>query len=157
MNKPDYIKWIRQQVGHQEVILNFAGGIVTDDSNRVLLQKRSDKLAWGLPGGAMELGESAVETVQRELKEEVALDVEVDQLFGVYSKYKDSYPNGDQAQTILLVYLIKSFKKLAQNPDDETLDLKWFTKDEIKNLQIVNQQHRDVLNDYFSGDANISR
>lgn len=35
----DYIKSIRNKVGHDPVILVFAGGILTDPDNRILLQK----------------------------------------------------------------------------------------------------------------------
>ena len=36
----DYIKWIRSKVGHEKVILVFAGGCLFDDAGRVLLQRR---------------------------------------------------------------------------------------------------------------------
>lgn len=41
--KEDYISYIRSKVGHGKIILNFAGGIMTDNQNRVLLQLRADK------------------------------------------------------------------------------------------------------------------
>lgn len=55
----DYIKWIRNKVGHETIILNFSGAFIVDKNNKILLQKRSDKEdIWGLPGGAIEIGES---------------------------------------------------------------------------------------------------
>lgn len=42
----DYIKWIRSKVGHEKVILVFAGGCVFDECGRVLLQKRGDSGNW---------------------------------------------------------------------------------------------------------------
>lgn len=38
----DYIKTLRKKVGHEPIILNFAGGILVNDQNEILLQKRSD-------------------------------------------------------------------------------------------------------------------
>lgn len=35
----DYIKTLRQKVGHEPIILNFAGGILANDQNEILLQK----------------------------------------------------------------------------------------------------------------------
>lgn len=46
----NYIKTLRQKVGHEPIILNFAGGILANSKNEILLQKRSDFNAWGLPG-----------------------------------------------------------------------------------------------------------
>ncbi|CAM3718823.1 NUDIX domain-containing protein [Marinicrinis lubricantis] len=65
----DYISWIRSRVGHNRIFLNFAGAIIANEAGEVLLQRRRDKGAWGFPGGAMELGESAEETAIREVLE----------------------------------------------------------------------------------------
>lgn len=55
----DYIKWIRNKVGKDMIILNFSGAIIENEAQEILLQRRRDRNAWGFPGGAMELGESA--------------------------------------------------------------------------------------------------
>ena len=50
----DYIKYIRKYMGHRPVILNGTSVLILDQTNKVLLQKRTypDKI-WGLPGGIM--------------------------------------------------------------------------------------------------------
>lgn len=45
----------------------------------------------------MEIGESAAETAIREIKEETGYDMEINELIGVYTKYFQAYPNGDNA------------------------------------------------------------
>jgi len=52
----------------------------------VLLAHRRDIDWWNLPGGGMELEETVDEAVCREVREETGLEVEVEQLVGVYSK-----------------------------------------------------------------------
>jgi len=55
-------------------------GAVIIDQDRVLLVQRGNepmKGHWSLPGGLLELGESLVEGVQREVREETGLIVEV--------------------------------------------------------------------------------
>ena len=62
----NYINWIRSKVGHEKVILVFAGGCLFDEDGKVLLQKRGDSGKWGFPGGAIELGETPEETAVKD-------------------------------------------------------------------------------------------
>lgn len=54
----DYIKDLRRLIGHRPLILVGSTIIVINDKKEILLQHRSDTKEWGLPGGAMEPGES---------------------------------------------------------------------------------------------------
>jgi 8-oxo-dGTP pyrophosphatase MutT (NUDIX family) len=62
-----------------------ATAVIFDSRGRLLLQKRGDNGRWGLPGGAVEVGESVAAACVREVKEETGYDVEVVRLVGVYS------------------------------------------------------------------------
>ena len=59
--------------------------VIFDDAGRILLQERTDNGLWGLPGGAVEFGESVLDALHREVREETGLSVEVERLVGVYS------------------------------------------------------------------------
>lgn len=120
-----------------------------DDEGKVLLQKRADRKMWGFPGGVMELGESFTDAVKREVKEETGLTVEVERLLGVYSAYSDEFPNGDQAQPILLFFLCRAKSGELSVDDEETLELRYFGKGEMP--QLVNRMHIDMLHDLFEG------
>lgn len=154
----NYIQSIRKKVGKDKIILNFTCGILSQ-SGKILLQKRADKGTWGLPGGAIELGESAVEALVREFYEETGITVKVHKLLNVYTKYSDSYPNGDEAQVITILYLVKPENTVSNNSfvSDETLDLDFFDASDIKNIVIVNQQHRDMIVDFFENNFPIDR
>ena len=154
----NYIQSIRKKVGKDKIILNFTCGILSQ-SGKILLQKRADKGTWGLPGGAIELGESAVEALVREFYEETGITVKVHKLLNVYTKYSDSYPNGDEAQVITILYLVKPENTVSKNSfvSDETLDLDFFDASDIKNIVIVNQQHRDMIVDFFENNFPIDR
>ena len=55
-----------------------AGGLIIDDSGRILLLEhvfRPDR-GWGLPGGFLGKGEQPEEALRRELREEIALELE---------------------------------------------------------------------------------
>ena len=49
MTAKDYIRWIRSKVGHETIILTFAGGCIFNDQGAVLLQRRRDSNKWGFP------------------------------------------------------------------------------------------------------------
>ena len=53
-------------------------GILFDENGRVLIQKVADNQFYCLPGGRVELGESSLEAVKRELEEELSFDVNVE-------------------------------------------------------------------------------
>ncbi len=78
-----------------------------DERERLLLLMRTDNRMWGVPGGALELGETVEEAAHRETREETCLEIGGMTLFGVFSgselHYK--YPNGDETYNVSIVYL----------------------------------------------------
>ena len=68
-----YISNMRKYIGRQPMLSAGATAVVIKD-NKILLNLRSDTNTWGIPGGAIELGETLEETATRELKEETKLD-----------------------------------------------------------------------------------
>ena len=51
----------------------------------MLVINRTDNGNWALPGGALDLGESLVQTAVREVKEETGIDCEITGLVGIYT------------------------------------------------------------------------
>jgi len=101
-----YIEQIRKLVGRRPLMMVGATLLVHDAEKRLLLLQRSDNRAWGLPGGAVEPGERAEDTVRRDTLEETGLHVLAVELFGVYSgpELFYEYPNGDQVYNISIVF-----------------------------------------------------
>lgn len=63
-----------------------AAAVIFDDAGRVLLIRENyDRYRWGLPGGAVEEGETPAEAALRETNEETGLIVSVDHLIGSYT------------------------------------------------------------------------
>jgi ADP-ribose pyrophosphatase YjhB (NUDIX family) len=152
----DYIKWIRKKVGHDQIILNFSGACIINNKGQILLQKRSKEgEIWGLPGGAVEIGESIEEAMVREVKEETGLNVRADYLIGVYSKYFCTYANGDKAQTICNLFKCTILDGDLSIDEKETFDLCFFDIDNIPEL--FNQQHKDMINDIIQNKVGVYR
>ena len=141
----DYISWIRSKVGHEKIILVFAGGCLFDDAGKVLLQKRGDSGKWGFPGGAIEIGETPEEAVVRELKEETGLDVEIESLIGIYTDSNMRYSNGDEAHSILIVYKLKAVGGELVCDEVETIGLQYFAIDELP--EMFCKQHEELKAD----------
>ena len=148
----DYISYIRLKVGHDKIILTFAGGILTDKDGCVLLQLRGDKKTWAIPGGAMELGESTLDTAKREFFEETGIKVQAARFLNVYSNFEEVYPNGDKVQTVVMIYEFKALNDfdISDFHNEETLHLRFFSKEEIEKLDSVSDKHRLMLTEYFA-------
>ncbi len=62
-----------------------AHAVITNDQGQVLLLKRRNfDQSWGLPGGALEPGETILDGIVRECAEELGAQVKVMYLSGVY-------------------------------------------------------------------------
>ena len=149
----DYVKYIRSMVGNNKIILNASGGIIVKD-NKILLQKRSDNGKWGLFGGIMEMDETFQECAKREIKEEIGLDVNLDYLIGIYHNFDASWPSGDKAHCICVVYKC-SIISGEPTIDSESLEAKWFDFDKIP--EIGSKDHQAAINDFLAGVKNNIR
>ena len=145
MDSKNYIKWIRSKVGHEKIILVFAGACVLDKEGRVLLQRRGDSRKWGFPGGAIELGETPEMAAIREVREETGLDVKVKDFIGIYTDSDMEYPNGDKAHSICIFYEAEAVGGQLKCDEVETVELKYFGLDEMPELFC--KQHEEAKKD----------
>ncbi len=128
MGSDNYISHIRKYVGHEPLLMVGATVLVLNDKNEVLMLRRSDTEDWGIPGGAMELGETAEQTARRELLEETNLTAHVLELFGVFSGPEQyfKYPNGDEVYNVSVVFLVHAVTSKLEMNDGENSDPGYF-------------------------------
>jgi ADP-ribose pyrophosphatase YjhB (NUDIX family) len=105
----------------------------------VLLVRRADSGNWELPGGRVELGESAQIAAVREVKEESGVTVEVTRLAGVYTDpgHVMFYPDTGEARQQFAVCFLASPIAGRPRPDgEETREAAWVPPGRIPHLPI---------------------
>jgi 8-oxo-dGTP pyrophosphatase MutT (NUDIX family) len=132
-----YIQELRQILGNRPIIVVGATVVVRDEAGRILLQHRSDTDDWGLPGGAMEPGESAELTASRELYEETNLQADKFRLLDVLSgpEYHFTYPNSDEIHTVIILYEALGVTGDKMPNDDESKRLAYFSLSDLPQLE----------------------
>ena len=140
-----------ERVCHIPFIQTGSAIIIENENKEILLQERTDRNMWGLPGGCQDLGEQLEETAIREAKEETGLNLNkedlvlIDTLSG--NSRKNSYPNGDIVYNNTSLYLVKVLTKDTTNMkgDSETKRLKFFKPTELPE----NIMDKDLINSYL--------
>jgi 8-oxo-dGTP pyrophosphatase MutT (NUDIX family) len=149
LSKPSYISWLRRYVGTRRVFHIGSIGAVRDEAGRVLVMRRSDNGQWDFPGGAMELGETLVEALTREVAEETGLIVEPLRLVGLYTSPEDhnyTYPNGDQVQGWGAFFECRAVGGSLRARDGEALDLVFMPPAQIHfDSPVLNRMKADLL------------
>lgn len=110
--------------------------------DRVLLVRRKNPpLGWALPGGFIEIGEPAEQAAAREALEETGLEVELVELFNVYSdSTRDS-----RGHTISVVFIARSFGTPVAGDDAAAVGV--FAHSTLP--ADLAFDHRQILDDYF--------
>jgi ADP-ribose pyrophosphatase YjhB (NUDIX family) len=110
--------------------------VVVDDAGNVLLQKRTDNELWGLPGGAMNIGESIAQAVVREVKEETALDVEPVCLVGIYSDpgHVIAYSDGEVRQEFSICFKARLMGGELAVADQESSEVRFVPPSDLDQL-----------------------
>lgn len=127
-----YVKKIREKIGHEPLIIVCAGAFIYKDG-KVLLQKRADNNKWATHGGCIELGDTILEALERELIEEINIIPQEPELMGIYSgkSLHHIYPNNDEVYVIEHIFLVEKYIELDKQSDGEVLETKWFNVDEL--------------------------
>ena len=126
-----------ERINHIPFIQTGAAIIIRNEKGQILLQERTDRNKWGLPGGCQDLGEDLRVTAVREAYEETGIKLDpneielIDTLSG--ESRKNSYPNGDIVYNNTSLYLadVSIADESTLKGDSETKRLRFFYPDEV--------------------------
>ena len=119
--------------------------MAVEHAGRVLLQQRAQEPRagfWTFPGGFLEIGELPREGARRETLEEVGLDIEPQELLGVYGR--------PDVGIVLVVYRGRSTSDDARITDPESIALRWYAADAIPWDELAFATTEQALRDWVS-------
>jgi ADP-ribose pyrophosphatase YjhB (NUDIX family) len=128
------------------------GALVHDEEGRVLLIKRRfepNKGRWSLPGGLLETGETLVFAGRREVREELGVEIEVEELFQVSEEIIKDAEGKARFHFVLVDFLAKlppGGATITLNEESESF--KWFEPEQIKTLD-ASENTRIIVGKYL--------
>lgn len=134
-----YIRDLRAQVGSARLVLPSVSVHLFDEQGRLLLVQQRDDGVWSTPGGFIEPDERPADAARREMWEETGLLVRVERLVGVYGgpECVVRYPNGDEAQYVIIAFAC-TMPTGASRPDGvETVAMRFCSTAEASSLALA--------------------
>lgn len=128
------------------VLLEFDG--------KLLLERRWDCGQWGLVGGRLKNGERYAQGIARELREETGIflpETAFEQLRVVDDDRIASYCDGTVWRMIIVLFRAKLDRLPDLKPSKESGELRFFSPEELKELEIV-VTHRDLVESWKPSD-----
>lgn len=114
------------------------GGVVIRDERTLLIRRGSAPLEgeWSIPGGMLELGETILEGVRRELLEETAIEVRVLDLIEVFERVTRDEAGKLKYHFVILDYLCEAVRGEAQAGSDVTA-VAWARESELSKYSLT--------------------
>ena len=121
-------------------------------NGKLLLERRTDCDIWGLVGGGVKKSETEEQAIVREVYEELGLRIPKDrfQKLAVYGEPGRiaAYKDGSVWRMVIVVYGLELEKEPVMRVSWESKELRFFSKEELKDIQIV-ITHSDIVEDWF--------
>ncbi|MDW5330554.1 NUDIX hydrolase [Plantactinospora sp. KLBMP9567] len=96
--------------------------VVVNDRTQILVIRRRDNGRWEPPGGVLERGESIIDGLRREVREETGLEIEPERLTGIYQ----NMPRG----IVALVFRARVAGGQL-HPTEEATRVEWWARDRV--------------------------
>ena len=128
-----------------------ANAIITCNG-KILLEKRRDSDTWGLFGGGVKKHETELQAIAREIYEELGLRIPKEKFrkLAVYGEPGRiaAYRDGSVWRMVIVVFGMEFEEEPTMRISSESKELRFFTKEELKDIDIV-ITHSDIVEDWF--------
>lgn len=128
-----------------------ANAIITCNG-KILLEKRRDCDIWGLVGGGVKKTETELQAITREIYEELGLRIPKEKFhrLAVYGEPGRiaAYQDGSIWRMVVVVFGLDLEMEPEFTISAESKALRFFTKEELKDIEIV-VTHSDIVEDWF--------
>lgn len=148
-----YLSQVRKLIDKQELIITAARAVIRDQEGRILFIRRRDNGLWAMPAGGQELGESILDCLKREVKEESGLDVILATPMAIYSQVSIVTASGDPYQLFLVQFLIDEWSGELVTETNETVDARFLDLDELP--ENIPDSYHEVLKDLQEYDGSL--
>jgi len=116
-------------------VIHIVGANILEKDGKFLLIQEGKAVPgvtgkWNFPAGKMDLREKIIDCAAREAKEESGFEVKPEFLVSVF-QHSDTR-DGQDYDVMVFVFKSAILSGELKQPDDEIMDLKWLTKEEIK-------------------------
>ena len=130
MATPDFVLALREKIGTRRLWLSGVTAVV-EHEGKLLMVKRSDTGAWTPVTGIIDPGEQPATAAAREVLEEAGVVAVADRLAWVHVLPPVTYPNGDEAQYLDLVFRMRFVSGIPYPADGENTKAAWFALDAL--------------------------
>ncbi|WP_435206540.1 NUDIX domain-containing protein [Micromonospora sp. bgisy143] len=130
---------LRAVIGPELIQLPSVSVVLVDEHERLLLVRHTGSPdRWGLPGGAVEIGESPAEAAVREVREEIGVQIDGLRLLDVLggTDYEVTYSNGDRVAYVTAAYQAVIVDGTPAPDQEEIAELDWFTPTQVPSVQL---------------------
>lgn len=128
-----------------------ANAIITHQG-RLLLERRCDSDTWGLVGGGVKKWEEPIDAIVRETYEELGLRIPKARFkkLAVYGEPGRiaAYRDGSIWRMVIVAFTVELNGDVSLRISNESKELRFFTKEELKDIDIV-VTHSDIVEDWF--------
>jgi len=134
-----HIARLRSFVGTELLLMPAAAVLVRDGGGRLLLVRHTGDHRWGVPGGALEPGETPAAGAVGEVLEETGVEVRLRGIVDVVGGpgFEVRYGNGDRVAYVSTIYDGVATGGTARPDEDEIAEVRWCERAEVDGLELT--------------------